>query len=204
MQQFVRGQRAKISAFSSAQKFEVSVVLQSSRIPVFDFVCFGVDAGAQLSDDSYMVFFNQQSAPDGVIQLLELGDQKATFSVDLAKIPASVARLVFTASVEGTGEMRTLDSGTFAMKEAEGAKASVLEYRFQGSDFATEGALMLGEIYRKDGDWRFWAQGQGFAGDLRALLKHFGGLESPESSAAPTPTPQTATGAAPVSPPPPT
>src|SRR6476646_197755 len=102
MQQFVRGQRAKISAFSSAQKFEVSVALQSSRAPVFDFVCFGVDAQAHLSDDRYMVFFNQKSAPDDSIRLIELDNQKAGFAVDLAKVPPSVVRLVFTASVDGT------------------------------------------------------------------------------------------------------
>lgn len=158
-------------------------------MPVFDFVCFGVDAQARLSDDRYMVFFNQKSAPDEAIQLVDLSDQSARFSVDLAKVPSSVARLVFTASIDGTNAMRELQTGTFTIQEADGAKTTLLEYRFQGSDFAGEGALMLGELYRKDGEWRFWAQGQGFAGDLRALLKHFGGLEDSEPTTSTTPTP---------------
>ena len=46
---------------------------------------------------------------------------------------------------------------------------------------------MLAEIYRKDGVWRAWASGQGFAGDLGALLAHFGGEVVEESSPVPTP-----------------
>ncbi len=44
-------------------------------------------------------------------------------------------------------------------------------------DFFTgsEQALMLGEFYRKDGDWRFMEVGQGFNGGLEALVRHFGG-----------------------------
>lgn len=183
MQPFIRGQRAKIAAFSPAQKFEMTLELLSVRIPVFDFVCFGVDANAHLSDDRFMVFFNQRSAPGDAIRLLELRDQSARFAVDLAQIPPSVVRLVFTASVDGAGAMRDLTSGLFSLREAGGS--ALLEYRFAGADFGNEGALMLAELYRKDGEWRVWAQGQGFAGDLSALLKHFGGQEIEDNMAPP-------------------
>ena len=53
---------------------------------------------------------------------------------------------------------------------------------------------MLGEFYRKDGAWRFWATAQGFNGGLEALVKHFGGEVS-----APAPAPVAAPA---VSPPP--
>ncbi len=181
MQPFVRGQRAKLSAFSTGKKLEIKISLRSTRVKVFDFVCFGVDERAQLSDDRFMVFFNQKSAPDDAIELLEFGNQNAHFSVDLDKVPASVARLVFTASVEGAGAMRDLQSGSFTLQEAGNA---LLEYQFQGADFKDEGALMLAELYRKDGEWRVWAQGQGFAGDLGALLTHFGGTQIEEDAPA--------------------
>lgn len=185
MQPFIRGQRAKISAFSPAQKFEVTIELNSARIPVFDFVCFGVDANALLSDDRFMVFFNQKSAPNEAIRLLELHEQNAQFAVDLDQIPPSVVRLVFTSSVDGAGAMRDLTSGLFSLREAKAGSAALLEYRFEGGDFQNEGALMIAELYRKDGQWRVWAQGQGFAGDLSALLKHFGGQEIEDNMAPP-------------------
>jgi hypothetical protein len=47
-------------------------------------------------------------------------------------------------------------------------------FDFVGSDFAAEQAVMLGEIYRKDGQWRFMVVGQGFNGGLPALVRHFG------------------------------
>ncbi len=190
MQNFVRGQRAKISQFCNSTSFDVKIVLQSRRVPVFDFVCFGVDAREQLSDDRYMVFFNQRSAPGNAISLSELTDTNATFKVDLAALPAAIDRLVFTVSVDGTGQMKDLDSGVFSLLESGQEK---LQYRFAGTDFDTEGALMLAAVYRKDGEWRIWALGQGFAGNLNALLKHFGGEEAEESgapAATPPPVPQ--------------
>jgi hypothetical protein len=48
-----------------------------------------------------------------------------------------------------------------------------------GADFASEKAVIPGELDRKDGHWRFGAVGQGFDGGLSALLKHFGGVEAP-------------------------
>jgi len=184
MQSFVRGQRAKISQLSSSRCLSVEIALSSARLTVFDFVCFGVDGIGTLSDDRYMVFFNQKTAPDGCVTLEELSDTKARFSIDLDLVPTHIARLVFTASIDGTGTMSELGSGVLTLNEAGASSQALLEYRFSGADFKGEGALMLGEIYRKDGEWRFWAQGQGFAGDLAALLKFFGGQEV-ESAAPP-------------------
>lgn len=189
MQNFVRGQRARINQICNATSFEVKIAVQSRRVPVFDFVCFGVDAREQLSDDRYMVFFNQRSAPGDAIALTELTDTNATFKVDLAALPASIDRLVFTVSVDGAGQMKDLDSGVFSLLE-NGTGQEQLQYRFTGTDFDTEGALMLAALYRKDGEWRIWAQGQGFAGDLSALLKYFGGEEAEESGAQPASAPQ--------------
>ncbi|WP_036269126.1 TerD family protein, partial [Methylocaldum szegediense] len=55
-------------------------------------------------------------------------------------------------------------------------------FSFTGADFAEERALMLLEIYRKDGIWRLCALGQGFNGGLAALVRHFGGEVAPEAA----------------------
>ena len=185
MQNFVRGQRAAIDKICDSTNLGIQISLHSARVPVFDFVCFGLDEREQLTDDRYMVFFNQKSAPDGAITLDNLGDQTVTFSVDLAKVPPAIARLVFTISVDGAGALRDLQTGVFALHCGDSADVA-MEYRFSGTDFQNEGALMLAALYRKDGVWRVWAQGQGFAGDLSALLQHFGGEEAAENSP-PTP-----------------
>lgn len=184
MQQFIRGQRAKLSALSiSARSFYLQIVLTSARVSVFDFVCFGIDAHGRLSDDRYMTFFNQRRSPGGEVVLENLSDQDAKFEFDLDALPPSIERLVFTVSVEGEGAMRDLGDGFLILGERNGTfPQPLLQYRFRGSDFEIEGALMLAEIYRKDGEWRFWTQGQGFEGDLSALLHHFGGQETRDNS----------------------
>jgi stress response protein SCP2 len=179
MQSFIRGQRAKISQLSDrTRQFYLQIVLASPRVPVFDFVCFGVDELSHLSDDRYMVFFNQKNSPDDAIVLEDLTDQDAKFVVDLDLVPPTISRLVFTVSVDGAGAMTDLAPSTLHLGESGTTYPQrLLEFRFSGADFQTETALMLAELYRKDGEWRFWAQGQGFAGNLAALLAHFGGQE---------------------------
>ncbi len=176
MQDFIRGQRAKLSDLSDrTRQFTIKVRVQSA-LPVFDFVCFGLDANGTLSDDRFMVFFNQKFAPDDAIQLSELSDKSALFAFDLDALPPQITRLVFTISIDGAGTMKQLGASEMTLSEAGLLNPQTLmRYQFSGADFAQEGALMLGEIYRKVGVWRTWASGQGFAGDLGALLKHFGG-----------------------------
>ena len=186
MPKFVRGQRAKLDQLAAdanagnARQFSVQIEGASASIGTFDFVCFGLDAAGKLSDDRYMVFFNQHSAPDDAIALDELGDKRAQFRVDLDKLPASITRLVFTLSIDGAGAMRDLGASELTLR-ADGK--SLMSYAFSGADFSTEGALMLAEVYQKDGVWRAWASGQGFAGDLGALLEHFGGEVADDSAA---------------------
>ncbi|MFJ2439146.1 MULTISPECIES: TerD family protein [unclassified Streptomyces] len=62
----------------------------------------------------------------------------------------------------------------------------VVRYAFDGAEFTTERAVMLGDFYLKD-VWRFAAVGQGFDGGLDALLKNFGGEVAEEAPAAPEP-----------------
>ena len=186
MQFFVRGQRAKLDQLSpGARRFRVAVQAPSASVPVFDFVCFGLDAQGKLADDRYMVFFNQQAAPGGAITLEELADQSATFQFDLDALPAHIERLVFTISIDGTGAMSGLGASELVLSDAK-SDAKLMSYKFSGADFNKEGALMLAEVYRKAGEWRAWASGQGFAGSLGALLTHFGGEVAEENAPAPT------------------
>jgi tellurite resistance protein TerA len=64
-------------------------------------------------------------------------------------------------------------------------------FSFSGADFQDEKAVIVGEIYKREGLWRFGAVGQGFNGGLSALLKHFGGTEA-QASPAPASTPAAA------------
>ena len=187
MKTIIRGQKAKLSDLGLSGAFTVAIDLPVNGMAV-DLACFGLDAQGKLSDDRYMVFFNQLASPEGAIRA-SLSGAHAQFQLNLDALPAAIERLVFTGAIDGGGTMRNLGSGTMKLGDAAALALS-------GADFQDEKAVMLGELYRKDGQWRFGAIGQGFNGGLSALLAHFGGTEiaaaparAPAAASAPAPAP---------------
>ncbi|MBB5608972.1 MULTISPECIES: TerD family protein [unclassified Janthinobacterium] len=189
MTNFTRGQKGKLADLGLNGPFAVTLDIVSGSMEV-DVSCFGVDAGGKLSDDRYMVFYNQKSSPDNAVTVA-LNGPRSVFQIDLARLPTSIDKLVFTAATE-QGSMRALGASSLAL----GSNAS---FAFAGQDFQDEKAVIIGELYRRDGSWRFGAVGQGFAGGLAALLKHFGGSEA--SQATPAPAPASIPAPAPAAPP---
>ena len=176
MPQLSRGQKIKLADLTPATQLRAQISAQASGL-TFDYSCFGIDSNGQLSDDRYFVFYNQRSSPENAIQLQSAG----VFDLDLNRVPASIMRLVFVATIDGNGTMANLTNGAFTLS-ANGSE--VARFELAGTDYGAEKAIMVAEIYRKD-VWRVAAVGQGFAGGLDAVLKHFGGEEV---QAAPAPT----------------
>ncbi|MFB6617802.1 TerD family protein [Streptomyces sp. NPDC085524] len=169
--EFQRGHKAKISDLTAGTDLYVGVQISGPGL-TFDISCFGLDANEQLSDDRYFVFFNQPKSPEESIQLLgaQSGDAES-FRVTLDRIPANIHKLSFTATIDGAGQMSQIGPGYIRIVAG---GEEVVRYSFNGSEFSTERAVMLGDFYLKD-VWRFAAVGQGFDGGLEALLKNFGG-----------------------------
>jgi tellurite resistance protein TerA len=184
MEQLARGQKKKLSDLTAATHLDIGVSVPALGSRVLDVSCFGLDAQDRLSDDRYFIFYNQKSSPCGSITALgaQQGDSEV-FRLDLAKLPASVRRLVFTVTLDGTGTMAELPSSHLQLR-ADGRP--VARFDFSGKDFGGERAVMIAEIYWKE-SWRFAAIGQGFNGGLSALLTHFGGEESSPASPPPAP-----------------
>jgi len=193
MNNFVRGQKTKLADLGCGHAFDVDVEPGASAGAV-DVSCFGLDANDKLSDDRYMVFYNQLASPEGAVRLA-LSGGRARFTLNLDALPASIAKLVFVAAVDGAQGMRALGPSALTL-------GSALRFAWSGADFGDEKAVILAELYRRDGLWRFGAVGQGFNGGLSALLAHFGGVEaapaaSASASAAPAPAPTPAPAPAP-------
>ncbi|MFJ6899312.1 TerD family protein [Streptomyces hokutonensis] len=192
--EFQRGHKAKISDLTAGTDLYVGVQITGPGL-TFDISCFGLDAEERLSDDRYFVFFNQPKSPEESIQLLgaQAGDAES-FRITLDKIPPQIHKLAFTATIDGAGQMSQIAPG-YVRIVAGGEE--VARYSFNGSEFTTERAVMLGDFYLKD-VWRFAAVGQGFDGGLEALLKNFGGeVMEEEAPAAPQPQSGAAPGFAP-------
>ena len=168
MKQLSRGERLPLAAHAPDGLLQAGL---SARGLALDFACFALDAKGRLFDERYMTFFNQPTSPCGGVRAATGGGDGDGFAFDLGRLPAGVERVVITASIDGGGVMSQLQSGhvRLASRDAEFAR-----FDFAGPDFSAEQAVMLGELYRKDGQWRFMAVGQGFNGGLAALVGHFG------------------------------
>ncbi|MEV5984712.1 TerD family protein [Streptomyces sp. NPDC052051] len=179
--EFQRGHKARISDLTAGTDLYVGVQISGPGL-TFDISCFGLDAAERLSDDRYFVFFNQPKTPEESIQLLgpQAGDTES-FRVTLDRIPPQIQKLSFTATLDGGGQMSQIGPGY--LRIVAGGE-EVARYPFNGSEFTTERAVMLGDFYLKD-VWRFAAVGQGFDGGLDALLRNFGGEVLEEETPAP-------------------
>jgi tellurite resistance protein TerA len=157
----------------SGQKTSLTVeVLGGSA----DVTAMQLYAGGKVRGDGDMCFFNQTSIGGGAVSLSMSGSRNS-FELDLARIAPDVEKIVFTAALE---------QGTF------GSVSGVKVTSSEGHDLAvatsgrSEAALILAEVYRRNGQWKLRNVSQGFNGGLQALAEHFG-VEV--ASAAPTPPP---------------
>ena len=100
MKQFSRGQKSKLDDLGCGQSFNVDVELKIGGTSA-DVSCFGLDASERLSDDRYMVFYNQLASPGDAVKLTISGD-RSSFAVNLAALPESISKLVFTAAIDAT------------------------------------------------------------------------------------------------------
>jgi len=183
MKEFIGGQKIQLAQLTQSIQLTIGIQVNFPSSVIADISCFGVDQDNQLSDDRYMIFFNQKSSPCNSIAIVnKQGMDTETFMVTLSNLPTTIKKLVFTAAIDGTAVMNQVSSGYLRISDGTN---DVMRFAFDGSQFNQEKAIIIGELYFKD-VWRVGAVGQGFNGGLSALLKHFGGEEI---DAAPTPTP---------------
>ena len=184
-----KGQKCKLTDPTGDGRLRLSVTLSLPGGEA-DVTCFGVDGAGKLSDDRYFVFYNQTASPEGAISMSQTGGTTA-FAVDLNRLPDFLQKLVVTVAVDGT-TMQALVQGSLTLEGELGTAA----YTFTGAGYQQEKALILCEVYRKDGVWRASVVDSGFNGGLSALLAHFGGEEvkpdAPAPAPAPAPTPKPA------------
>jgi len=185
--QLIRGQKIKLSdGLNNSLSFSLATTPPSNLN--LDIALFGLDSQGKLSDEAYMIFYNQPQSPCGSLNLTQNDSQIVSFDVNLATLTPQIERLVLTLTIDGHQTMAQLPAMAINLQSQQQTVAS---FPIDGSMFQQEKALMALELYKKDNIWRMNAVGQGFNGGLAALIKHFGGevAEETPTQAAPT-TPQ--------------
>ena len=96
--------------------------------------------------------------------------------MDLSKVPANITKIAFTVTIYDA-EIKRQNFGqvsnAFIRLVDEVTGTELIRYDL-GEDFSIETALVVGELYRNNGEWKFNAIGSGFQGGLAALCGHYG------------------------------
>ncbi|MES9603787.1 MULTISPECIES: TerD family protein [Actinomadura] len=150
---------------------------------------FDLDASAlmlastgKVMSDQHFVFFNNLRSPDGSVE--HTGDNLTgegegddeSINVDLTSVPAECERIVFPVSIydadnrqQSFGQVRNAFIRIVNRNDGnELARFDLTE------DASTETAMVFGELYRHNGEWKFRAVGQGYASGLAGIAMDFG------------------------------
>ncbi|MFD3651818.1 TerD family protein [Streptomyces sp. NPDC058620] len=155
-----------------------------------------VDASALLlssgkvRSDADFVFYNQPAHASGAVRhegKATDGDRVTdTLAVDFSRVEPAIDRIVVAASSDGGGFGRVTGLYVRVVDAASGAETA----RFESTDATVETAFILGELYLRQGAWRFRAVGQGYSTGLEGLATDFGiSVDEPQRAQQP-PRPQ--------------
>ena len=150
---------------------------------------FDLDASAfllagndKVRAESDFIFYNQTRSPEGSVE--HTGDNRTgegdgddeAVKINLAKVPAEVQKIAITVTIH-EGESRGQNFGqvqnAFIRVVNDQSNTEIVRFDLN-EDYSTETAMIFGELYRHNGEWKFRAVGQGYAGGLSAMCQQFG------------------------------
>ncbi|QUH18535.1 TerD family protein [Alkaliphilus sp. B6464] len=147
-----------------------------------DAAAFLLGSDGKVSGDHDFIFYNNLKDKSGSIihqgdNLTGEGDgDDEQIRIELDKVPASIERIAFTVTIHD-GEERAQNFGqvsnAYIRVFKEENEEELIRYDL-GEDFSIETAIVVGELYRHQGEWKFNAIGSGFQGGLFALCRNFG------------------------------
>jgi tellurium resistance protein TerD len=143
---------------------------------------FLLKGDGKVRSDADFVFYNQPKSAEGSV--VHKGDNRTgagegddeAVDVDLAATPAAVEKIAFTVTIHDA-DARRQNFGMVnkayirVVNQADGKELARYDLSEDGS---TEAALIFGELYRNNGEWKFKAVGQGFKGGLGPLAASYG------------------------------
>ncbi|WP_437879999.1 TerD family protein [Pseudomonas sp. LRF_L74] len=147
-----------------------------------DASAFLLGATGKVRSEADFIFYNQLRSADGSVE--HTGDNRTgagdgddeVIKVDLSRVPADVDKIAFTVTIHDA-EARKQNFGqvsnSFIRIVNEVSGAEVVRYDL-AEDASVETAMIFAELYRNNGEWKFRAVGQGYAGGLRALANGYG------------------------------
>ncbi|NIK78907.1 tellurite resistance protein TerA [Paenibacillus castaneae] len=216
----MKGQKADITKNNpSFKNLLVGMGWQSGSGIDVDFSAFLLRSNGKAAGDQDLIFYGNPKDASGAIEIA--GANKRSFAgktdqeqvmIRIHDVPNDIERISFTLTIyEGEARRQNFSSvnDTYIRIIDEGTGREILRYDL-GKNFSIETAIVVGDLYRYNGEWKFNAIGSGYSGGLAALCNSFGievkadappQAPTPSPSPAPTPAPA-AVPTQPIAPPP--
>ncbi|AWH88189.1 TerD family protein [Limnobaculum parvum] len=147
-----------------------------------DASAFLLSASGKVRGDNDFIFYNNLKSQCGSVE--HTGDNRTgdgdgddeSLKINLASIPADVEKVVFTVTIHDA-DVRRQNFGqvanAFIRVVNELTNIEIARYDLS-EDASTETAMVFGELYRHNGEFKFRAVGQGYAGGLAAMATQYG------------------------------
>ena len=159
-----------VNAFDSGYNFDL------------DASAFMVGSNGKCPTEKEFIFYSNLKHPSESVK--HMGDNLTgegegddeQIEVDLSKVPANIERIAFTVTIYDA-DVRRQNFGqvqnAYIHIQDMVSGTDLIRYDL-GEDFSIETAIVVGELYRHNGEWKFNAIGSGFQGGLAALCGHYG------------------------------
>jgi tellurite resistance protein TerA len=174
---------------------EILLSWEPANTPLMlDSSAFALAAQGKVRSDEDFVFYNQPALPGGGIQ--RGGDGRA-FTIAFSQLPAAIERIVIALTID-QGQRRGQSFGQLSQVRAEirdvQGKTPLAAFPL-ATRMMPETALIVGEFYQRNGEWKFRAVGQGFVGGLGPLARQYGVDvgDDPDANEAAAPAPPAST-----------
>jgi len=159
-----------VNAFDSGSGFDL------------DASAFLTNASGKCPSEREFIFYGNLEHASGSVK--HMGDNLTgegegddeQIEVDLSKIPANIEKVAFTVTIydaESRHQNFGQVSNSFIRIVDEDTNVELIRFDL-GEDFSIETAVVVGELYKNNGEWKFNAIGSGFQGGLAALCGHYG------------------------------
>lgn len=147
-----------------------------------DASAFLLGTNGKVRGDHDFIFYNQLRSPEGAVE--HTGDNRSgvgegddeVIKVNLTQMPADVDKIAITVTIHDA-QVRNQNFGqvqnAFIRVVNEDTGAEVVRFDL-AEDYSVETAMVFGEVYRYNGEWKFRAVGQGYAGGLAAMCAQYG------------------------------
>lgn len=146
-----------------------------------DVSVFMLGANGRMPQDKYFVFYNNLKSADGAVE--SMGDSRTgkgegddeTVNIELSKVDPIIEEIIFVVTIYEADKRRQnfgqVRNSYIRIYDGE-AQQEITKYELE-EDFSRETAIEFGKLYKKDGEWRFQAVGEGYNTGLQSFVEKY-------------------------------